>query len=203
LEELFVFAEGGERRRRGRVVLDCLHECSLAPAAVSWTAMARVSVEEYLSMNYKPACDYIDGVLRQKPMLTWKHSAIQIQLGVLINPRFRQFLAGSEQTVKIRTAKYYVPDLVVQRRDRIQDPYPEEPVHLCVEILSPEDRFGEIAGKCEDYLDWGVETVWIIDPESRRAWEFRKGLRPMEVSETGTLTAEGISVSMQELFSVL
>jgi Uma2 family endonuclease len=96
-----------------------------------------------------------------------------------------------------------VPDVIVQRRDRIQEPYPEEPVHLCVEILSPEDRFGEVVLKCEDYLDWGVETAWIIDPESRRAWEFQKGQRPIEVSETGTLTAAGISVSMRELFSVI
>jgi Uma2 family endonuclease len=164
---------------------------------------ALVSVEEYLSTNYKPACDYIDGVLRQKPMPTWKHGAIQGQLMALISLAFRQFIAGSEVAVKIRTGKYFVPDVIVQRRDRIQEPYPEEPVHLCVEILSPEDRFGEVVLKCEDYLDWGVETAWIIDPESRRAWEFQKGQRPIEVSETGTLTAAGISVSMRELFSVM
>jgi hypothetical protein len=48
-----------------------------------------------------------------------------------------------------------------------------------------------------------VETTWIIDPESHRAWEFRKHLRPVEIPPTGSLNAEPISVSLTELFSVL
>jgi Uma2 family endonuclease len=128
---------------------------------------------------------------------------IQSQIAVLINPRFREFLTGSELTVKIRTGKYLVQDVAVQRRDHIQDPYAIGPVHLCVEILSPEDRFSEVVAKCEDYHEWGVETTWIIDPESRRAWEFQKGHRPVEIPAAGSLTADPISVPLAELFSVL
>jgi Uma2 family endonuclease len=163
---------------------------------------ALVSEQEYLSTNYKPSCDYIDGVLRQKPMPTWKPSVIQGQTIVLINLS-REFIAGSEFTVKIRTGKYLVPDVAVQRRDHIQDPYAIAPVHLCVEILSPEDRFSETAAKCEEYHDWGVEMTWIIEPESRRAWEFPKGRRPVEVPVNGLLTAVPVTVSLAELFSVL
>jgi Uma2 family endonuclease len=91
----------------------------------------------------------------------------------------------------------------VQRRDRIQDPYPSEPVHLCVEILSPEDRMSKILAKCEEYHTWGVETAWVVGPEAQRAWEYRQGQRPTEVSGSGSLTADGISISLRELFSVL
>jgi len=164
---------------------------------------ALVSVEEYLATTYKPACDYVDGVLYQKPMATRKHCSIQIRLGQLVNIGFPGFEAGSEQTVWIRPGKYLVPDLVVQDRSRIQDPYPTEPVHLCVEILSPEDRISAVIAKCEDYHAWGVETVWIVDPENPRAWEFRKGQWPVEVPLTGSLTAPGISISLNELFSAL
>jgi Uma2 family endonuclease len=129
-----------------------------------------VSVEEYLSTNYKPACDYIDGVLRQKPMPTWKHGLLQSYLAQLINQGFSPFVAASEITVRIRPGKYLVPDLIVQRRDRIQDPYPIEPVHLCVEVLSPEDRMSEELAKCEEYHAWGVQTAWIVDPDAKRAW---------------------------------
>ena len=164
---------------------------------------ALVSVEEYLATPYKPACDYVDGVLYQKSMPTRKHGSIQMRLGQLINTGFPSFDAESEVTVQIRTGKYLVPDLIVQHRDRIQDPYPTVPVHLCVEILSPDDRLSQVLAKCEDYHDWGVETVWIVDPENPRAWEFRKGQRPVEVPLTGSLTAPGISISLPELFSVL
>jgi Uma2 family endonuclease len=164
---------------------------------------ALVSVEEYLSTTYKPACDYIDGVLRQKPMPTFRHAAVQGQLIVLINPRFRQFCAVPELTVKIRTGKYLVPDVAVQRRNSIQSPYPEAPVHLCVEILSPDDRFSDIVAKCEEYHEWGVETTWIVDPENCQAWEFHKGHRPTEIPAAGSLTAEGISVPLQDVFADL
>jgi len=45
--------------------------------------------------------------------------------------------------------------------------------------------------------------TWIIDPEARRAWEYRKGERPTEIPPSGSLTAEDISIPLADLFSVL
>jgi len=99
--------------------------------------------------------------------------------------------------------KFLIPDVVVQDRQHIQKPYPTEPVYLCVEIRSPEDKVGSLLAKCEEYHEWGVETAWVIDPETRHAWEYRRGQVPVEVPPDGFLTAPGISVSLAELFSVL
>jgi Uma2 family endonuclease len=162
-----------------------------------------VSEQEYLSTTYKPSCDYIDGVLRHKAMPTRKHSRVQGKIVYLIYAGFPDFEANPELTLKIRTGKYYVPDVAIQRIDRLQDPYAEAPVHVCVEILSPDDRFGEIVSKCEDYLAWGVEMTWIIDPEALRAWEYRKGQRPVEIPPDGSLTAEGISLRLADIFKGL
>jgi len=136
------------------------------------------------------------------PIATRKHSAIQSRFSQLM-VGFPDFEANTKLTCQIRTGKYLVPDFAVQARSRIQDPYPTAPVHLCVEILSPDDRLSQVIAKCEDYHDWGVEVVWIVDPENPRAWEFRKGQWPVEVPLTGSLTAPGISISLPELFSVL
>ena len=162
-----------------------------------------VSVEEYLRTNYEPNCEYIDGVLRRKPMPTRKHGLLEARLAQLINVGFTEFEAGCEVTVQIRAGKYLVPDLIIQRRDHIQDPYPIDPVHVCIEILSPDDRISEVFAKCEDYHSWGVETTWIVDPESRRAWEYRKGQLPSEAPGDGSLRAEGIAIPLAEVFSVL
>jgi Uma2 family endonuclease len=167
------------------------------------SGMTLVSGQEYLSTNYQPACDYIDGVLRQKPMPAWKHGAIQANVTALIIRGLRRFAAGSEVTVKLRTGKYYVPDVIVQRRDSIQEPYPIEPVHLCGGIRSPEGRIGDLLAECEDYLEWGGETTWIIDPGSRRAWENRQGQPLIEVPPNGALTAGEISIPPADVFSVL
>jgi len=61
----------------------------------------------------------------------------------------------------------------------------------------------EVLAKCEEYHAWGVEVAWIVDPESKRAWVYRSGQRPMEVPPAGSLAADGISILLQDALSVL
>ena len=103
--------------------------------------------------------------------------------------------------MRIREGKYFVPDVVVQSRDRIQDPYPTEPVHLCIEILSADDRMSEVLAKCEEYHAWGVPYCWVIDPVKRSAWEYHCGAEPVRVS--AALRAGQLSIGLEELFSGL
>ena len=108
-----------------------------------------IPVEEYLKASYKPACDYIDGVLRQKPMPTFKHGKMELRASNLINESEVGFEATPELTVRLSDRKYLVPDVAVQRISELQQPYPREPIHLCIEILSPEDRFSDtLSAKC-------------------------------------------------------
>jgi Uma2 family endonuclease len=58
-------------------------------------------------------------------------------------------LALPELTVRISPTRYLVPDVCVT--DDFPGPYPTEPVLLCCEILSPEDRLGAMLAKCEEY----------------------------------------------------
>ena len=162
-----------------------------------------ISPEEFLATTYKPACEYRDGVISQKPMPTYKHALLQTVISKLIMEKFPQFISVSELTVKIAQGHFLVPDVAVQDRKRIQDPYPIEPIHLCVEILSPTDRMSETLAKCEEYHAWGVATTWIVDPEERRCWEYRAGQRPVEVPSGGQLTAAPISIPVDELFTLL
>ena len=162
-----------------------------------------VTVDEYLSTTYKPACDYLDGVLRQKSMPTWNHSVIQSQISYLVIRDFPAFRTGSEVTVRLSPTLYLVPDLIVQAVSHIQRPYPTDPVHLCVEILSPDDRLSETISKCEQYHAWGVPFVWIIDPDERRAWEFPQGHRLHEIREDGTMTAGPIALALADVFRAL
>jgi Uma2 family endonuclease len=162
-----------------------------------------VPVEEYLNTTYKPACEYRDGVLTQKPMPTSNHGLIQLRLGQILLNRYSSFVPSAELIVGIAPARFLVPDLGVQSRETIQHPYPMNPIHLCVEILSPGDRLSDTLAKCEEYHAWGVPTTWIIDPDERRAWEYRAGHRLSDVPQEGSLTAEPIRVSLAELFEVL
>src|SRR5947209_810341 len=131
-----------------------------------------ISAEEYLKLSDKPTCEYIDGVLRPKPMPTFKHGKMEKRLLTLIDPFEMDFVAIPELTVKLRERKYLVPDVAVQRVSELQQPWPLKPIHLCIEVLSPEDPFSDAVAKCEDYHAWGVKFCWLIDPEKEQCWEF-------------------------------
>ena len=136
-------------------------------------------------------------------MPTLNHSLIQARIIQLLLNEYPDFLTGSELHVRPRENRYLVPDVAVLRKDQMYAPYPTEPIHLCVEVLSPDDRFSEVVAKCEEYLAWGVPMVWIIDPVNRVAWEFSPNRSLHEVSLDGSLTAPEIAIPLAELFTVL
>ncbi len=162
---------------------------------------ALVSVDEFLRTSYKPACDYIDGVLRQKSKPTFNHSKVQTRVATIVEGQRPGFDAATELTVKIREGKFLVPDIAIQRVADLQtDAYPTKPVHLCVEVLSPGDRFSEVLSKCDDFLDWGVSMTWIIDPDKRRAWQYDGGA-PEQVPPHGLLVAGDLAIPLDEVFA--
>jgi Uma2 family endonuclease len=104
-----------------------------------------------------------------------------------------------EMHVRLSSTKYLIPDVIAS--PVIQSPYPTEPVLLCVEILSPEDRVGAMLAKCEAYHAWGVPFCWVVDPEKQTAWQYHSGSEPEHLDRGGTLTAGELSVRLEELFS--
>lgn len=156
-----------------------------------------VSVEEYLSLTDKPNCEYRDGEVFPKAMPTKLHSKIRRILMKLLEQRGVE--PFPELSVRISPSKYLVPDVAVA--SDFPGPYPTEPVLLCCEILSPEDRLGATLAKCEEYHAWGVPFTWVIDPVKRAAWQYPLNGEPARV--TDTLQAGEVSISVTELFSAL
>jgi Uma2 family endonuclease len=72
---------------------------------------------------------------------------------------------------------------------------------LVVEVLSPEDRPGEVARKVAEYLEAGVRLVWVADPETKTVRAHRPG---SEVREADRLAGDdvlpGFDVAIAELF---
>jgi Uma2 family endonuclease len=74
------------------------------------------------------------------------------------------------------------------------------PPHVAVEVLSPDDRAGDLEEKIADYLAFGVPYVWVVNPETRRAYiHTAEGNRE---SKDGLLRAENpkIEVPLAKLF---
>jgi Uma2 family endonuclease len=72
------------------------------------------------------------------------------------------------------------PDVAVVLQGRLGDQvavrfFPGAP-DLAVEVLSPDDRPGEIAAKVADYLQAGTAAVWIVDPEAETVTVHTRGV---------------------------
>jgi len=161
------------------------------------SSAALVSVEEYLGHASKPACEYVAGALRPKPMPTKLHALIQYLLVALL--RKQGIDALPEVTLRLEERKFLIPDVIAA--PFVEEPYPTKPVLLCAEILSPEDRLNVVFAKCEDYHAWGVPFCWIIDPIQRTGWEYHAGHSPTAVTLPGNLRAGNLIVRMDDLFS--
>jgi Uma2 family endonuclease len=164
-----------------------------------------ISVEEYLSTGYEPDCEYNEGVLEERNLGEFEHSFLQIFLGTLFTNQIAEWgvFALTEQRVQLRPRRYVVPDLAVLRMGTPRERILTRPPLITIEIMSPEDKLKNVAKKTVEYLDFGVENIWVIDPNAHVAYRgTRSGL---ELVPSGELTVAGtpILVKISELFEKL
>ncbi len=142
---------------------------------------ATVTVEEYLNTSYSPDRDYVDGQILERNWGEKEHSRLQFLLGLYLGTRKKQWgIAGfTEQREQVTPTRFRVPDLCGMIAPEPEEPIFTTPPFLCIEILSRDDRYGDVQDKIDDYLSFGVKYVWIIDPKTRKAYiymhpEYRK-----------------------------
>ena len=85
-----------------------------------------------------------------------------------------------------------VPDVAFVRREReeavgIVDGFFPGPPDLAVEVISPHDRYTEVAEKVEDWLRAGTRMVIVVDPRRRVATVHLPGREPVTLTEQDTL----------------
>ena len=70
------------------------------------------------------------------------------------------------------------PDVAFVRTDRVAEArvpgFPALAPDLVAEVVSPSDRAAEVTGEALAWLDAGVSTVWVVDPENRTVTVYRQ-----------------------------
>lgn len=142
-----------------------------------------VTEEEYLRTRYEPAADFVDGVVVERNAGEFPHSATMGEMAYWVGNHCRSLglRALVALRMKIRPGRYRVLDVAILHGNREQAPL------VAVEVLSPADRMLTIQQRIDDYLAMGTPFVWVIDPETRRAWVYRDG--SIEECKDGNLRA--------------
>jgi Uma2 family endonuclease len=135
-----------------------------------------VSVEEYLHTVYRPDCDYVDGELVDRNVGEKNHADAQGEIFFYLRLRREQWniYPVQDARVQVQPTRYRVPDISVFVRPEPDEQIFTRPPFLCIEILSPEDRMSGMQQRIDDYLAFGVQYVWVVDPQTHRAWIYRR-----------------------------
>jgi Uma2 family endonuclease len=164
-----------------------------------------VSVREYLAISYRPDCEYIDGRIEERNLGEYDHGLVQTILAQLFRNQREtwKIQVVTDVRTQVRRSRFRAPDLSVLRADAPREQIITHPPLIVIEILSPEDRLSRFQERIEDYLAFGVENIWIIDPESRTTYTATaSGLHPVRSDEL-TVPETPIRVVLSELFAEL
>jgi Uma2 family endonuclease len=125
------------------------------------TPIRSMTLAEFLAMpETKPASEYIDGQIIQKPMPQGQHSIIQRQLLFAINPVLSDVgIAQAFPELRCNFAgRSIVPDVA-----NVFEIAPD----WTIEILSPGQSTTKILRNIKHCVAHGTQMGWLIDPEDR------------------------------------
>jgi Uma2 family endonuclease len=164
-----------------------------------------VSVEEYLSTVYEHDCEYVDGMIEERDLGEFEHAFMQGLLVTLFNNRRADWgvYALPEQRVQTQKTHFRVPDVVVVRAGSLREPILTHPPLMAIEVQSPDIPLRKTELKAIEYLAFGIDHVWVIDPYARVA--YRGTPKGLELVRNGELSISGtpVHVSAQELLAEL
>ncbi|WP_017327678.1 Uma2 family endonuclease [Synechococcus sp. PCC 7336] len=142
-----------------------------------------LTLEEFLKRpETKPASEYIDGKIIQKPMPQGKHSRIQGELLATINSLVKlQKIACAFPELRCTFGdRSTVPDISVFAWDRIPcdengeiaNAFPLAP-DWTIEILSPSQSHTKVTKNILHCLKYGTQMGWSIDPDEKAVFVYR------------------------------
>lgn len=132
---------------------------------------ALVSVEEYLRTSFPDGDrEYVDGRIVERNIGEFDHSDVQSSILHYFRTHYKTLWAGGAVRVQVKRTRFRIPDVTVIVDLKLREQIIRTPPFLVIEVLSPDDRVGELQEKIDDYLSFGIPYVWIINPMMRRAY---------------------------------
>ncbi len=142
-----------------------------------------LTLAEFLQLpETKPASEYIDGQIIQKPMPQGKHSAIQGEFVPAINTVLKpKRIARAFPELRCTFGdRSIVPDIVVfiwsriprDENGEVANIFPVAP-DWTIEILSPDQSQTKVTKNILYCLKHGTQMGWLIDPDEQTVFVFR------------------------------
>lgn len=146
------------------------------------TPQKGITLEEFLKLpETKPASEYIDGKIIQKPMPQGKHSTIQTELSTAINAvmKPRRIARAFSELRCTFCGRSTVPDVSVFAWGRIPRDENGEIGNVfqlapdwTIEILSPDQSVTKVTKNILHCLKHETQMGWLIDPDEQTVFVY-------------------------------
>lgn len=167
------------------------------------SATAPLTAEELLHLNLpNKRTELVKGVLVVREPAGYAHGRVAMRLAARLFAHNERTQAGEVLaaetgfTLARGPDTVRAPDVAFVRRDRVPEPvpaaFPEFAPDLAVEVLSPDDRPGEVLAKVADWLGAGARLVWVVDPRRRLARVYRADGTQAQLGDADTLDGEDV-----------
>jgi len=122
--------------------------------------------------------ELVEGRLVRMSPVSFDHGRIVMQIGFLLSSHLKQHpvgVIGADIGFELATNPDTVrgPDIAFVRNERVPSTggrgFFKGAPDLTIEVLSPDDRAGEVKAKVEEYLGKGVLAVVVVDPRAQTA----------------------------------
>ena len=182
------------------------------------TPTRRATLSEFLAMpETKPANEFIDGIIYQKPMPQGKHSIIQRELTFAIDRPLRDAkIARAFPELRCTFGdRSTVPDISVMLWDRIPRNPDGTVANLfaiapdwTIEILSPDQSQTKVVKNIMHCLKYGTQMGWLIDPDEQTVFVYEPMQEVKIFDEIDRVLpmpifAEGLQLTVGQLFDWL
>jgi Uma2 family endonuclease len=164
---------------------------------MNMTTRILITLEEFLKLpETKPASEFINGHIYQKPMPQGKHSRLQFKFCDTVN-QVAEISKIALAFPELRCTfgnRSIIPDISVFIWERIPfDTDGEVPNTFeifpdwTVEILSPNQKATKVISNILHCLKYGTKFGWLIDPDERLILIFIPGHEPVEYTGQDSL----------------
>jgi Uma2 family endonuclease len=141
-----------------------------------------ISIEEYLHTSYEGTDrEFRDGEVVERSMPDYPHGKCQGLVVSFFNGLRKKLrlYPCTETRMRLSGKRVLIPDVAVFHQSE-PGYVPDSPPLIAIEVLSPDDRLREVQDKLQEYRARGVPHIWLVDPRSRRLWNYGEELKGVE-----------------------
>lgn len=180
------------------------------------TSERAITGEELLQMADVGRCELVEGKIKEMPPATGpRHGRIEFRisqrLGTFVEDEdVGQVMVGEVGVYTERNPdSVRAADILVMSHERLEhvqsEGFLEVAPELIVEIMSPNNTWEEMRRKLREYLEVGVDIVWIVEP-SNRAVQVYRGVDDVQTLVEGDVLEgegllEGLRIEVADLFA--